>query len=121
MLNKIPTAEEFFKEFDLNKAPIKYSSEEGYAYLAGKRDAYKKAIEFAKLHVKAALETAAERVKLRHDYFDEDICSRKELRELENKSFHFARTDQDGCLYAVDKVSLNKDSILNSYPETNIV
>lgn len=54
MENKIPTAEEFFDNYDLDDAPIEYNDDEAYAYLKGQRAAYKLAIEFAKLHIKAA-------------------------------------------------------------------
>lgn len=90
-MKNIPMAEKFFEEYDLSEAPIEYSSEEGWAYLAGKRDSYKKAIEFAKLHVEAALKEASE--------------------NAETKYVKYTEND-----YTVDK-----ESILNAYPLTKII
>ncbi len=95
-MEKIPTAEEFFEEFDLSIAPIEYSNEEANAFLAGQRSSYNKGIEFAKLHVKAALEAASKESKL-HPLLQEFI---QDSWESESP--------------------INKDSILNAYPESNI-
>jgi hypothetical protein len=70
----IPTAEEFF--------------EQGGTYP-------ELAIEFAKLHVQAALEEASQKAKITYEYW--------------------GNTGSEYCDESVDK-----DSILNSYPLTNI-
>ena len=83
--SKIPTAEEFMTENDSMRMPrgVSYQKEFGEAL-----------IEFAKLHVKAALEAAAEKALI-----EEQIP--EYIREE-----HY--------------VEVNKDSITNAYPESNI-
>lgn len=74
---------------------------------SGKAEA-ERMIEFAKLHVKAALEKAWEKSTIR-------VYGRYD------KSIDF--TTEDAALTLNDttvEVHINKDSILNAYPETNI-
>jgi hypothetical protein len=76
----IPTAEEFFMKFKHTHSPVNH-------HLA--------LIEFAKLHVEAALKEAVEKAKTKKTYRGNDSSM------------------------LVKKV-IDKDSILNSYPLTNI-
>lgn len=93
MENKIPSANDLFKIYS-----NLYQFEEGSPeYLIDKEDFREVMIEFAKLHVKQALETAAEEVKV---FVNVSIL----LDKPENK----------------DKIKVYKESILNAYPEDNI-
>jgi CRISPR/Cas system-associated exonuclease Cas4 (RecB family) len=83
-MEKIPTAEEFFDSSNLR---VSYDTEYQYC----KRAIMEKAIEFAKLHVEAALKEAA-KTKVEGHY----------------SSQMFPRTNED------------EQSILNSYPLENI-
>ena len=80
--------------------------------------AIKLAIEFAKLHVEAALEAASEEAKLKHNYHDEVYDSN--YCDKVNAEFCSLRTDGDGMPYGADLLNIDKESILNSYPLTNI-
>ena len=82
--NNLPTADEFF-----DSANIGISSNTEYMYC--KKDVVKKAIEFAKMHVEAALKAASDNV----DY------------------------TTDGQEHITD-VWIDEDSILKSYPLDNI-
>jgi hypothetical protein len=85
----IPTAEEFSKEFE---------GDEGLETRKGiliHENVYKFAIEFAKLHVEAALKAASEKAKIKYEY-----------------------SGNTGSEYCDEYVDLN--SILNAYPESNI-
>lgn len=77
-MNKIPTAEEFFNECELE-----YKSIED------------RAIEFAKLHIKAALEAASKNAKTYIETYS---------------SPHYDEWDAE----------IDKNSILNAYPIENI-
>ena len=57
-MSKIPTAEEYFKEYSNNTS----LSEGHYDYLIDKEDFKIAMIKFAKLHVEAALKAASEAV-----------------------------------------------------------
>ena len=70
----LPTAEEFFMKFKHTHSPVNH-------HLA--------LIEFAKLHIEAALKEAAEQAEIENDWDNQ-------------------------------KGNISKDSILNSYPLTNI-
>lgn len=83
-MNKIPTAEKYFKE------EFKIAQEVMPAIWY---DLKLKAISFAKLHVKAALEAAAEKSKL--DYLHHHVLG--------------------------EQIEINKESIIKAYPETNII
>jgi hypothetical protein len=83
MENKIPTAEEFIQELQTEQGEQEYT-------LLYKIDVPKKMIQFAKLHVEAALKEASEKAYYR---------------------------DTNGF---IETSSENKQSILNSYPLTNI-
>lgn len=92
-MNKIPTAEEFS-----NNNPDFFDKEEVRHY-----DIIKGLIEFTKLHVQAALEAAAENslVKCRANYAP--------FKEASRDSFGFLESDET--------VKVDRDSILNAYPE----
>lgn len=93
MENLIPTAEEFFIETTGIQIQGKnnYYSEIGGISIENSK-IYKFAIDFAKLHVEAALKRA----------------SRKADYKL------------NGQFGAYQKISINRKEILNSYPLTNI-
>lgn len=85
----IPTTEELFKEYSYN-----ISLAEGhYDYYVDKDDFKEALVKFAKLHVKAALESAAEKVIIEDDEYIEDG--------------HYTKI-------------VDKQSILDAYPLDNI-
>lgn len=93
-MKKIPTAREYFNE-ELSGEPLTQESVvEGL-------------IEFAKLHRKAILESVADKVRIN---YKED----GEITKVRSK-----RLDVDYLSEVSAKVSINvnKDSILNAYPE----
>lgn len=97
-MGKVPTLQEW--------SPLKFDGEMKY----NKTDM----IEFAKLHVEAALKAASEKA-----FWD------KETREtwfgdMNRDDCDFQSTDGDGVPYELHKVVINKDSILNSYSLENI-
>ena len=85
-MSKIPTAEDFF--FDFPGLPV-------YIESYSPEDFSKILIEFAKLHVKAALEAAANNVEV---------------------SIELSNPYDPESEYA----EVNKQSILSAYPESNI-
>lgn len=91
-MNKIPTAEEFIKNY--------VRSSDGYStnVVIDIEDAIEFAKEFAKLHVKAALKTAANKATV----------TPIDHKEISEGSFR--------PIWGVDD-----DSILNAYPENLIV
>jgi hypothetical protein len=86
MKNNIPTAEEWLKHFEENAYPNTPISE--------------CMIEFAKLHVEAALKEAAEKAVMKNH----------------NEDCHYEDEDGDFPEFLV----IDIDSILNSYPLENI-
>lgn len=114
--DKIPTAEEFVEKTNL------YSHKDD----AGDKVYYDNhthtlMIEFAKLHVQKALESATENAKIKTEYYHEEDVGRIRLREiLDSSDLASERTDGDGIMYAVDTYEVNKQSILNAYPLENI-
>jgi hypothetical protein len=88
-MDKIPTAEEFLDSRGCNK------TDEGWD-LVEKSDL----VEFAKLHVKVALEAAYDNSNLRIDDGEVEITN----------------SYSDNVL----SITVDKDSILNAYPEENI-
>jgi hypothetical protein len=91
METKLPTAEEM-----LNRD-----------YISTKENAIKCMIEFAKLHVEAALKEASEKATWQNESFD------TYFGDLRN--FDFIDTDGAGDPSTGHNVFVNKDSILNSY------
>ena len=85
--NKIPTAEEFF-----DSSSLKISNDTEYKYI--QKVIKEKAIEFAKLHVEAALKEASEKAS------------------LTDFAYEFL---QEGAPDAIDK-----ETILKAYPLDNI-
>ena len=96
-MEKIPTAEEFFDSSNLR---VSYDTEYQYC----KRAVMEKAIEFAKLHVEAALKEASENgmVELSKDWITKQ------------------QTIHPNQLVSMIEIKINKDSILNSYSLENI-
>jgi hypothetical protein len=92
-MEKLPTAEEFLKEAQSN--PTK-----GWT-------THKAMIEFAKLHVEAALKEASEKATWQNESFD------TYFGDLRN--FDFIDTDGAGDPSTGHNVFVDKDSILNSY------
>ena len=114
-MSKIPTAEEFLHQSK--------SLHDMWDNTRGRGEWDEKAIinshiEFARLHVEACKKEIAEKARIKHEYqeeiynfnycdnFDEGLC--------------FMRMDEDGMPFGADIVEVNKDSILNAYPLTNI-
>lgn len=99
-MNEIPIAEEFYKQITgcvINHKDIKISM-----------------IEFAKLHVEAALKEASENA-----YFitrDHDMYNREYLKYIDIDSNN---TEGDTFCYG-GSIIINEDSILNAYPLNNI-
>lgn len=105
-MKEIPSAEEFYiqemKEF-YNKLDSRFPEElvKMAAPIAAKRY-----IEFAKLHVEAALKAAARNAHVFGKWGKESVC----LKGV-------AVRDEDGDFINVE---IDKTSILTAYPETNI-
>lgn len=103
--NKILSAEEFIKS-------------KGYAnpsiIAIGGNNVIKLMTEFAKLHVKVALESASKKAAIKHEYYDK--WNDNELYE-KYKEEGFQRTDEYGIPYGVDITTVSKQSILSAYPE----
>jgi hypothetical protein len=100
-MDKIPTAEEIFK-----RDSIFYQFEEGDPeYLIDKEDFKIAMIEFAKLHVKEALKAASNNAYV--EYID----------LLTQEKFDYTDVITDDGVGA----DVNKQSILNAYPEINII
>jgi hypothetical protein len=89
-MEKIPTAEEFCKDSTYD---AEYDGE--VFEVVDKDKCIENMIEFAKLHVEAALKEASEKAKIRYDY-----------------------SGNTGSEYCDEFVDI--DSILNSYPSENI-
>ncbi len=69
-------------------------------------------IEFAKMHVEAALKEASEKVTWKMESFDTYFG--------DSRAFDFIDTDYAGDPSTGHNVLVDKDSILNSYPLSNI-
>lgn len=87
-MEKIPTAEEFVNQYDWENSTLDIPSV---------------LIEFAKLHVEAALEAASEKANL----------------YLHNPGWKHSSDIKTVKCHNYD-ASINRDSILNAYPLTNI-
>ena len=88
-MNKIPTIEELFKKYK-----ILYHFEEGSPeYLIDKEDFKEAVTEYTELHVKAALEAAANQAEAKENPQD----------------------------FGTGEIWVDKDSILNAYPENLII
>ena len=107
-MNAIPTAEEWLLNHkELSMYDVQEHDEGGYLGV-NEKALYKIMTEFAKAHVKAALEAAAENAMIDAEPESGRIVTRKE--------FDF---DDRGmvCPY---NLSINKQTILNAYPDDNI-
>jgi hypothetical protein len=101
---KVPTAEEVFKEYH------------GFEADHSSSDIIDLMIEFAKIHVEAALKEASEKAKVQGYSYDYESNSRTDLDVYGAEMNVDGVTDCDTGLY----VSTNKESILNAYPIENI-
>jgi hypothetical protein len=90
MENNIPTAEEFYDKKDINGLPMSFNE---------------KMIEFAKLHVEAALKQASEKATI--------------LENGKDIGNTYIWDAYNTCSKDIE-YETNKDSILNAYPLTNI-
>jgi uncharacterized protein with PIN domain len=90
-MKAIPTVKEFFKKYSDNTS----LTEGYYAYLVEKESFEEAMIEFAKLHVEAALKEASENAK----------CCNGAIVDLD---------------HTIIEAYVEKDSILNAYPLKNI-
>lgn len=100
-MSKIPTAEEWLDNHkELSEYDAESHDEGGYSGV-NRQGLYRIMIEFAKLHVKAALETAYKNGKI--DFTDE------------------SGTDTS-TMYLTNEtaIKINKESILSAYPENLI-
>lgn len=95
-MEKIPTAEEFIKNLD---------KDGGEAWTEGSDTLALGLIEFAKLHVEAALKEASEKASA---YGEGSSLS------THDSNFFYTFAGHIG------KIKMNKDSILKAYPLTNI-
>ena len=76
------------------------------------QEEYSAMIEFAKMHVEAALKEASEEVTWKMESFDTYFG--------DSRAFDFIDTDYAGDPSTGHNVLVDKDSILNSYPLENI-
>lgn len=119
--NKIPIAEEFFikKMFPSGNIP----KEDAQLWARTNESVQRSieiAIEFAKLHVKAALESAAENsmIVLKSGYGRMNEPDNESTITKKMKIFSDEQRGFGECTY--NTTFVDKDSILNSYPETLI-
>ena len=108
-MSKIPTAEEFLN--DIDEIARNYDRYE-YGLPTGNYDLnlemQSKIIEFAKLHVKAALKEASEKAEL--NYAD----GKYDCPAYCEEPFNMTCDDLGNCHY------ISRNSILNAYPLENI-
>jgi hypothetical protein len=95
-MEKIPTAKEFAQQFNFWTT---YYREHTIDHV----EVHRFAIEYTKLHVKAALEAAAEKAELRDTWWGNTSSS------VGDEIYY----DSDGDKHTI---SVEKDSILNAYP-----
>lgn len=110
-MSKIPTAEEFLRQEVENNSPTDYLTD---------NDLYHQMIEFAKLHVEAALEEAAIKAKiLEESNWGKWEDSEKEKGNLQEKvSVKINHYGHGDCSYQI--LTVSHESILKAYPLTNI-
>jgi hypothetical protein len=106
-MKQVPTAEEFLSK--------KYPMQD----IVVIRSFAPVLIEFAKLHVEAFREDLLENVKTKEEFFSDENTSLTLIKEMIEDG-GYGRYDRYGEVYAVDVISVDKDSILNAYPLTNI-
>ena len=109
IFSKITTAEEWLNRHALECIEKKYADINELKCLM---------IHFAREHIEEALKEASEKANLHEDYYNEENFSINELKELANEGY--PRKDSFGDIYAVDIVSIDKNSILNAYSLENI-
>lgn len=102
----IPTIEEFLETnrcFDeLNNSHLK-----------------KVIIDFTKLHVEAFRREILKNGKIKEEFFSTEDTSLSSIKEIIANG-GYGRYNIYGDVYGVDKVSIDRDSILNNYPLENI-
>jgi hypothetical protein len=105
---QIPTAEEWLLNHkELSKYDVAEHDEGGYLGV-NEDNLYKIMVEFAKLHVEAALKEASEKATWQNESFD------TYFGDLRN--FDFIDTDGAGDPSTGHNVFVDIESILNSYP-----
>jgi hypothetical protein len=117
-MDKIPTGEEFFIQKMFPSGNI--TKEDAQLWARTNESVQKSieiAIEFTKLHVKAALESAAE-IVLKSGYGrmnepDNESTITKKMKIFSDEQRGFGE-------YTYNTTFVDKDSILNAYPETLI-
>jgi hypothetical protein len=97
---EIPTAREFYQNY------IEENNNDSHV------DIEEMLIDFAKLHVEAALKEASKKVTWKMESFNTYFG--------DSRAFDFIDTDYAGDPSTGHNVLVDKDSILNSYPLTNI-
>jgi len=113
-MNHIPTAEEFFNKY----SNLCHFEEGDPEYLVDEEDFLKVIVEYAKLHVEAALKAASEQVNL---------IARHYNAKTEETTFEPCEGDVYWEGHPEDQsipdltIEVDKQSILNAYPKENII
>ncbi len=102
--NKIPTAKELLNDNFL-------LIQNGMTCEAHTHLVVKQMVEFAKLHVEAALKVAADNAKWEEKSYE------TRFGDDADSKYDFVDTDYAGDPCTGYIISVNKDSILNSYPD----
>ena len=113
-MNKIATAEELFKKYR-----ILYHFEEGSPeYLIDKEDFKTAIIEYAKLHVKAALSSANNKslIKIEDAYSSDFSLVPSTMVRYNSQGVSSVYPEDCGK----HRIIIEEDSILNAYPENLI-
>lgn len=108
-MEKIPTAEKFATEYDNARMP------RGVSY---QKDIGELMIEFAKLHVKAALEAASQKA-LVHEKCNNYHTAKTMWEDKQYEIYVTVRNDNSYDEHHC--ISIDKESILNAYPENLII
>jgi hypothetical protein len=128
-MKQIPTAEEWIKkhyEEDVKIHFINFSRRENkeqtykeYAQIHPLKKLEETMIEFAKLHVEAFRQEILKNGKIKEEFFSTEDTSLSSIKEIIANG-GYGRYNIYGDVYGVDKVSIDRDSILNNYPLENI-
>lgn len=105
-INHISLVDDYFKKY----ANLYQFEEKNYEYLIDKEDYKSTMIEFAKLHVEAALELAAKQANLK------GITAHNNGAPDKTEDSVYV-VDQNGPDYIYE---VNKESIINAYSKSNI-
>jgi hypothetical protein len=111
---QIPTAEAFLIDRNISnpKGHVFRLNLSRDCHVNTEKDIQSALIEFAKMHVTAALKEASENATWKDESFDTYFG--------DSRNFDFIDTDGAGDPSTGHIISVDKDSILNSYPLTNI-